>query len=89
VDAPSVLHVSPNPASDFLQVTFLQTEKMLVSHLVMSDLSGQRVMTRSYEPSGVMEFSDQVDVSGLVPGVYILQLVTAQGIQSEKVVITR
>ena len=89
VDAPSVLHVSPNPASDFLQVTFLQTEKMLVSNLVMSDMSGQRVLIKDYEPSGVMEFSDQVDVSGLVPGVYILQLVTAQGIQSEKVVITR
>ena len=62
---------------------------MQVSNLVMSDLSGQRVLLKDYQPSGVMEFSDQVDVSGLVPGVYILQLVTAQGIQSEKVVITR
>jgi len=88
-DAPSVLHVMPNPASDRLQVTFLQTEDVQVSAVAITDMSGQRVFMKNYEHLVVREFSEQLDVSGFVPGMYILQLVTTKGIQSEKMVITR
>jgi hypothetical protein len=88
-DAPSVLHVMPNPASDRLRVTFLQTSDVRVTALAISDMSGKRIFTKDYEHSEVREFSDQFDVSGYVPGMYILQLMTTTGIQSEKVVIAR
>jgi hypothetical protein len=89
VTQPSVLRVNPNPANDWLRVSFLQTEEIQVTDLLISDLSGKLAMKKNYKTSEVLAFSDQLDVSGLVPGIYILQLVTTQGIQSEKVVITR
>ncbi len=88
-DAVAVLHVMPNPASDRLQVSLVQNGHNQVSALAISDMSGQRIFFKHYEDSDIRVFTDQLDVSGYVPGMYILQLVTAEGIQSEKVVINR
>jgi hypothetical protein len=52
-------------------------------------MSGQRMFFKEYSQNNIREFSDQLDVSQLTPGIYLLQLVTTQGIQTEKVVITR
>jgi hypothetical protein len=88
-DASTVLDVMPNPASDVLNVSLMQTDAVKVSALYIADMSGQRMFYKQYDKSNVQEFNDQLDVSSLVPGVYLLQLVTTQGIQTEKVVITR
>lgn len=78
-------HVSPNPTSDILNVTLGQTEKCVVSGLVMTDLSGKVVLRKEYKASGTTEFRDELDVSAFTPGIYILQLVTTSGIITEKV----
>jgi molecular chaperone DnaK len=88
-DPSTALHVMPNPASDVLNVSMMQTDVMKVSSLYINDMSGQRMFFKEYSQTDVREFSDQLDVSQLTPGIYLLQLVTTQGIQTEKVVIAR
>jgi len=88
-DVTPVMQVAPNPASDVLTVTLLQSDKVIVSALYITDMSGQRLFSKKYDQRDSMEFKDQLDVSGFVPGVYLLQVVTTEGMQTEKVVISR
>ena len=85
----SLYQVAPNPASDVLHVAYQQTEESTVTNLVMTDMSGQIVMKKEYDSRDIDEFSDQLDVSQLVPGMYILQIVTTNGIVSEKISVVK
>ncbi|MFZ1676073.1 MAG: fibronectin type III domain-containing protein [Saprospiraceae bacterium] len=80
-----VAHVSPNPASDVLNVSLLQTDDCMVSGLVMTDLSGKVMMRKTYQSKGANEFRDELNVAGWTPGIYVLQIITTTGIITEKV----
>ncbi|MBK9105538.1 MAG: fibronectin type III domain-containing protein [Saprospiraceae bacterium] len=81
----STLHIAPNPANDLLQVTYDQTATTMVSRMVLMDMSGKMVFRKDYTSNDNPVFHDQVDVSALAPGIYMIQVVTASGIISEKV----
>ena len=86
-DTPSILQISPNPASNLLNVNYTQTEDRYVTAIVMTDMSGKIMIRNDYQSKGVSEFGEQLDVSRLTPGMYILQVVTTKGILSEKVMV--
>lgn len=89
-DSSPILQVAPNPVSDVLYVTFLQTETCIVSGLVLNDISGKIVVRKEYQSENFLEFKEELDMSELTPGIYILHLITTTGILSEKVsVMTR
>lgn len=88
-DDTPLYRVAPNPASDMLHVTYTQSEESIVTNLVMTDMSGQIVMKKEYDSRDMNVFNDQLDVSQLVPGMYILQIVTTKGIVSEKVTVVK
>ena len=79
-------HVTPNPASDLLQVTF-NALTALSGKLVFINAQGQRV-----RESGTITVSLHVpttisqDVSSLPRGVYLLSFETTEGVQTQKVV---
>jgi hypothetical protein len=79
--------VWPNPVKDLLNVRYQQTESSAVSGLILSDLSGKVVIRKAYQAAEVTEFQEQLDVSRLAAGMYVLQVATTTGIVSEKVMI--
>ena len=69
------LQCYPNPVSDELAI---DAGNMTVSRVVVADLNGTPVGT--YAPQ------NRINVSGLAPGMYLLQVVTDQGIAVQKFV---
>ncbi len=89
IDASSALRVSPNPTSDILQVTYTQTAASVVSRLVMMDMSGRVVYDKNYLAADAPQFTEQVNVSGWASGIYVLKVVTSQGLLSEKIMVVK
>ena len=83
------IHISPNPVSDQLNVEVQQTDISRVVGFRMLDLSGQSVIDQKVEPVVDKAFRTGVDVSGLVPGMYLLQVQTTTGMMVEKVMVIR
>lgn len=83
------LQISPNPASDILRVNVLQTEECTVAGIRILDLSGKIVFTQKYETINHDDFNSSVDVSGLLPGIYLIQVQTNCGLMTEKISVMR
>lgn len=81
--ASGTFSVYPNPANDFVTVTFNQKNSNAAYTLI--DMAGKIVQHK--ELSGIMQKkSERVGLSALAPGIYILQL-NADGITSHKKII--
>ena len=83
------LRVSPNPANEFINVALIQTDDCRVSGISIVDLSGKRVFVKLYEATMEEEFTDRIALDQLQPGMYVLQVATACGLMTEKVIVTR
>ncbi len=79
--------VAPVPAADDLHISFPQTEDTRVRGIILSDISGKIVLKENFEDNGRDEFSEKINVSQLASGMYVLQLVTTNGIAVEKVMV--
>ncbi len=86
---PLSLSVTPNPATDVLNIVFAQTKETTVSGILIHDVSGKTMVKRDYDAQGAIEFNDQFDVSAYSPGIYFLRVVTTTGIITEKVMVVR
>lgn len=78
------LSLTPNPAQDAVTVAFtLKTEGPV--HLYLVDARGERV--RDFDAGRLAAGSHQqrLSLSGLQPGVYVVQLLTPEGTESRKV----
>jgi hypothetical protein len=80
-----VIRLSPNPVSDMLNVTVHQSESSVVTGLRVLDLSGKAVFIDQFDPVSTGQFESRVDVSGMMPGMYILQVHTTSGMMTEKI----
>jgi hypothetical protein len=83
------IQLRPNPVSDILNVDVLQTENSQVMGLRIMDLSGKIMFTQDVERPVENHFNTDVDVSNLVPGIYLLQVQTTAGVMAEKVSVIR
>ncbi|MEO5907269.1 MAG: fibronectin type III domain-containing protein, partial [Saprospiraceae bacterium] len=79
------LTLAPNPVNDILNVKYGQTTESIVSTLVLTDMSGKILVRKDYESKDVIEFHEQLNVSDLAPGIYVVQLRTSNGVVSERV----
>lgn len=89
LDRKPALHVAPNPVRDELKVRVVQTEGNRLIGLRIVDLSGKIVLTQDIESAGEYTFETKVDVSGLVPGIYVLHVQTSGGVMAEKISVIR
>jgi hypothetical protein len=85
VHASPTLVVSPNPANEFVRISLMLTKDSHVTAVVLYDISGKIVVRKNYQADDRLEFEEQLDVSELTPGIYILQVMTTEGMLSEKV----
>jgi len=72
--------LSPNPASDILQITSAH-DKYLEITLQLTDMHGRQVLSQSTSPN------EAVDVSHLESGVYIYQITEGDKVYSGKLVV--
>lgn len=75
--------VYPNPTNDFVTVTFNKTKSN--AHFTLFDIEG-KVLANKELNGRLMKNSDQIDLSLLANGIYILQL-NADGITTNKKII--
>ncbi|MDR2511706.1 MAG: M6 family metalloprotease domain-containing protein [Bacteroidales bacterium] len=74
-DVEEYMTLFPNPVNDFLQISNIQSQ---ISEINIFDLNGKKVfVTHS-------SFFLPINVSQLLPGIYILQLTSDKGIISQK-----
>ncbi|GAB3204300.1 Tfp pilus assembly protein PilZ [Pontibacter aydingkolensis] len=78
------LMVYPNPASSSLRVS-LSASAGAVQELRLLDVKGMAVLSQFY-PMASGEFNQALDLSKLQRGVYLLQVVTDQGVVTKRVV---
>ena len=83
------LHVSPNPVSDELTVLVQQTDAVRVTGIRVLDLTGKLVINQKVEPLIGNQYKTGVDMSTLIPGMYVLQVQTTQGLMAEKISVIR
>ncbi len=78
------LNIFPNPTSDFVNVQY-SNEVGESGFIQISDATGKRVM---YVPfSGSAQLTQEIDISNLEAGVYILSLVTDSTVLTESVIV--
>lgn len=81
----SSLIAYPNPTADFIQIQ-LQASEMESAHIRLFDGSGR--MTNQVIQTGLVGFLNyRMDLSKLVPGIYMLQVQTETGVFARKVVL--
>lgn len=83
----TTLLISPNPASEIVNVTFPSKYSKGSQRLILYNTSGKIVMDKNFE-SIAADATQQLDVSNLSSGCYFLNLVTTDGVISEKLIIS-
>lgn len=81
----SNLNYSPNPASDFVNITFETPEVQNIVCKII-DMNGRVVLTQSFNHNGGA-FAETLNVSSLVSGIYILNVETNSGKAGGKIII--
>ena len=76
-----MLSVFPNPAQGFVSIAGLNGKAATVRIL---DIMGRTVMSGQLSPE-----ANAMDVRRLMPGCYVLQIATVDGISSERLIIDR
>lgn len=87
--AEPLYQVTPNPASDMLNIVYSQTSASMVTGLILNDMSGKILIKKDYQSTETNEFREELDVMQLTPGMYILHIMTTSGVISEKVSVVR
>jgi hypothetical protein len=77
----NALHFYPNPTSSTLKINFEQAQEATIG---IYSLTGALLLQKQVNTQNA-----QLDVSGLPEGMYVVQVKTAQGVESQKVVISR
>ena len=81
----SNVEVFPNPASEALNVSFMN-EKGQSVNIRLVDVTGEIIYSNTLNGTGV-EISENIDVTNFAKGIYILNLTSDQGSVNRKVVI--
>jgi hypothetical protein len=79
-----ILNVYPNPASEFVYVTFSSFENK--AELSIIDLSGKVAISKQLSPNIGLN-QETIETSQLSSGIYLLLLKSSKGIQSQKIII--
>ncbi len=81
------LSVTPNPATDFVNVEFNLEEQSDNVRIRLLNIEGR--LMQSIELNKVTSYNYQLNVQDLVAGTYILSITTPEGSRAEKLIITK
>ena len=81
--AGEITQLFPNPATDEINISYA-AKNSGESQIVLTDLVGRELLLQNFVSSpGEMQF--RMDVSGIAPGIYLLQIKTEEGLISRKI----
>ncbi len=80
------LSIYPNPSSDFIH-TSIQLKQTSDLQLRLVNMLGQTMW--SADAGNVSNYQNNISVANLVDGVYLLEMITGNGTESKKVVVTK
>lgn len=87
---PSIdITVTPNPSSDYFNITYQPIEGCDVVGVALHDFTGRTVIREQYTLAITEELQERLDVTSLAPGTYVLQVIMTCGVVTEQVVVTR
>jgi WD40 repeat protein len=81
------LHIAPSIASDRVRVSYVATERG-IARLDLVDPAGRRVLARERAVEGGT-VRDELDVSGLATGVYLMRVVLGERVLTARVMVMR
>jgi len=70
----NVLNLSPNPATDFLEITVGANGCSPLSDIEIYDVFAQKLFSSSHYSILTTQYSARLDVSGLSPGIYFVKV---------------
>jgi len=79
------IQIYPNPAKDKMEISFPESMAGLIT-LILNDLSGRTIFKQNIPNSGI-KFS--IDVTGMTPGMYLLNVNSEKNTFLKKVIISR
>lgn len=86
--APAKMAIHPNPAKSAFNVEFFIGDPMKVS-IAVYDLSGSKVLSMPAEQLNAGPHSLRIDASLLKPGMYLVQILTGNAVQTKKITIVQ
>ena len=81
---PNEVNVFPNPASDFINVNFSTTKASDVQ-INIYDIVGKLVRSEKYSVNNTGSVQFKVETGGLDTGIYMVQLVVGNTMQTKKI----
>lgn len=80
----NTLSIYPNPNNGQFTIAFMTEEAQDVT-IEITDLAGRIVSSQTY--AGVTSFNQQMDISGLTDGAYLVNVITSNGIATKKIIV--
>ncbi len=81
----NLVHMYPNPANNQLLIT---TGQLAMKEIKITDVIGNAVMANIYSGTGIIA-QQQLDISNLTPGIYVVEVLTDKGVSVQKLAIAR
>jgi len=80
--ADNLISVTPNPASDFVNLSMDFTKSFDKVNIMMTDITGRVVLMQDLD--NVRNHQMRIDVGNLLSGTFILNITTPDGVRTEK-----
>ncbi|MFK7982693.1 MAG: PA domain-containing protein [Saprospiraceae bacterium] len=84
LSADNLIAVTPNPASDFVNLSMDFTKSFDNVNIMMTDITGRVVLMKDLD--NVRNHQMRIDVGNLMSGTFILNITTPDGVRTEKFV---
>ena len=81
----NLVHIYPNPASNQLQII---SSAGAISEIKITDVTGREVLNRGYSSDAIVT-KQLLDISALNPGIYLVEVLTANGVAVQKLIVAR
>jgi hypothetical protein len=88
LQTPAAMAIHPNPAKSAFNVEFFTGDPMKVS-IAVYDLSGSKVLSMPAEQLNAGPHSLRIDATLLKPGMYLVQILTGNAVQTKKITIVQ
>jgi hypothetical protein len=80
----NLVHIYPNPAGSQLVIC---SGTAAMSEIKITDVIGSEVLNRNYSPEANV-IKQELDLSALNPGIYMVEVLTANGISVQKLIVS-
>ncbi|OFX18273.1 MAG: hypothetical protein A2033_17650 [Bacteroidetes bacterium GWA2_31_9] len=78
------VNIFPNPAKDFIEIEFLDNYKIASGTIILTNINGSEIKKQQFD-----SMKTKVNISELNDGIYIIKIISEQGITLKKLIIQK